>query len=500
MRIINTAFFIFLLLPSFSSALTITEVMYDLQEGPDNNREWVEIYNESSDSINLLRANNIRLTIEGDKNPHLITSTGNGLLCPGEIAVIVDNEAKFIGDNPTYSGKIFDSSFSLKNSGTKIRIEVIGDNPSVLSNFTYDSSLGGNGDGNTLNRNSNSGDITASTPTPGSANGKTSGIVNCSDINTSTSDTTTTTSGITNTASNNLQSTSTSSPTKPSVTNKRGVIIAKDNVLTGVEFNLYANIYENNELIRRPRLIWNFGDGTSNTTTNPIHKYKLPGEYLVVAESDRNEIAIRKIINAEKPNLELNNEEAFTQIINNHSFEINISGWQIRANKDSSEAIFEFPNNTFLLANKTLNISHQEFNRKPTDNATLYTPDGTVIRKQEKEETIIQTQVTQTIPTAQTKQMLNQDIETKTNKPTPSIDKTNNVNISALPIGSTENNTVDVINKTNNIPFAIWLLLILILILIAITPLVITKLDKTNKKKEVEKNKIKKISDKIEIE
>ena len=44
--------FIFLLSVNFSSALQITEIQFD-PDGADTDREWVEIYNETSNSIDL---------------------------------------------------------------------------------------------------------------------------------------------------------------------------------------------------------------------------------------------------------------------------------------------------------------------------------------------------------------------------------------------------------------------------------------------------------------
>src|SRR3989338_825587 len=101
-----------LFLPVCASAqVVISEIMYDL-EGSDANREWIEIYNSGSSVVNITEW---RL-FEGDSN-HVLTAVGSETLATGGYAVIADDPEKFREDWPSFSGRLFDSSFSLSNTG-----------------------------------------------------------------------------------------------------------------------------------------------------------------------------------------------------------------------------------------------------------------------------------------------------------------------------------------------------------------------------------------------
>lgn len=149
----------FILLPShaFASVL-ITEVIYDLP-GSDAGREWVEITNTGSDPVDVSK---YRL-FENGTNHVLTLSAGSATLAAGEVAIIADNYSKFLADWPQYSGTLFDSSFSLSNTGETLEIK--DDTLATLDSVTYSSDGGAAGDGNTLHR---SGDtLVPGAPDPG---------------------------------------------------------------------------------------------------------------------------------------------------------------------------------------------------------------------------------------------------------------------------------------------------------------------------------------------
>jgi len=77
---------------------------------------------------------------------------GEKSLAPNAYVVIADNAATFLKDNPTYSGTLFDSAFSLSNNGETL---VLRDAKLVdMTSFSYSPSEGATGDGNSLQRNS----------------------------------------------------------------------------------------------------------------------------------------------------------------------------------------------------------------------------------------------------------------------------------------------------------------------------------------------------------
>jgi len=141
----------------------INEVMYDL-EGSDSDREWVELKNVSTQSVDL---SNWKFEESGTQ--HKLTSyQGSIILDSQQYAVIVDKVEKFLTDFPNFSGTIYDSSFSLSNSGETLTLRDSKDGE-IISELTYSPDLGASGDGNSLQRNEGNNFIPA-IPTPGKVN------------------------------------------------------------------------------------------------------------------------------------------------------------------------------------------------------------------------------------------------------------------------------------------------------------------------------------------
>lgn len=142
--------------------LRISEIMYDLAEGSDSGREWVEVYNTSSEGVSLT---NYRFVESGTK--HEIKLAGVSMLPPQSYAVIVDNPAKFGADWPQYEGLIFDTAFSLSNNGETIAL--VSTAGELIDSVVY-TSASGNGTGDSLQREPTQGTVfEAGIPTPGKA-------------------------------------------------------------------------------------------------------------------------------------------------------------------------------------------------------------------------------------------------------------------------------------------------------------------------------------------
>ena len=138
--------FIFLLTPFLSSAqIIITEIMYNL-EGRDSGREWIEVTNSGAESIDL----SLWKFYENETNHRLTLFQGDTNLNPGESAIIADNPEKFLIDWPSFSGTLFNSSFSLKNTGELISLR----NSDLIDidSVGYTSNWGGDGNGNSIQR------------------------------------------------------------------------------------------------------------------------------------------------------------------------------------------------------------------------------------------------------------------------------------------------------------------------------------------------------------
>ena len=152
--------FLSVILCNFVSALMINEIMYDLN-GSDTKREWIEIYNNES---------NINLSgwkfYEAETNHGLTLINGSWIIENNSYAVIADNVDFFLIDNPEFNGTLFDSSFSLSNSGEILSLK----NSSlvIVDSIFYNSSWGANGTGESLQFFNDN--WCAEIPTPGAMN------------------------------------------------------------------------------------------------------------------------------------------------------------------------------------------------------------------------------------------------------------------------------------------------------------------------------------------
>jgi len=106
-------------LPVVSASIVINEIMYD-PEGADANHEWVEISNNGDEDVNLEGWK----FFEANVNHGLVLISGENMtISPSEHIIIVQNPEIFNQDYQNYTGKIFDSSFSLGNTGEYIAIK-----------------------------------------------------------------------------------------------------------------------------------------------------------------------------------------------------------------------------------------------------------------------------------------------------------------------------------------------------------------------------------------
>jgi uncharacterized protein YoxC len=125
-------------------ALVINEIMYDLKGG-DQDREWIEILNMSDKKVDV---SSWKLC-EQDTNHSLKIIQGGSALDPGAYAVIVANQTEFLNDNAGYAGILFDSSFSLNNTGESVSLK---NGSFIIDELEYNSEWGARGDNNSLQK------------------------------------------------------------------------------------------------------------------------------------------------------------------------------------------------------------------------------------------------------------------------------------------------------------------------------------------------------------
>ncbi|MDP3902078.1 MAG: lamin tail domain-containing protein [bacterium] len=331
-------FAFFAITPFYADAsLEITEIMYDLG-GTDTNREWIEIYNNGEESVDVLTWK----FFEENTNHNLVASQGDTVLVKGGYAVIADKPEKFLVDWPDFTGVILDSSFSLKNTGETLTLKDADLN--IIDSVGYTSDWGAEGDGNSLQK--IGGEWKAAAPTPGTANEASS-----------------------ENASEDPPIEESVSPSQEQDIGEQMIIVTEEKIYANAGADKIAVVGADTEFrgtalgfkkepLSNARYFWSFGDMEYREGQNITHFYKYPGEYIAVLEvssgshSASDKIVVKVVENKIKV---LEADANSVKIKNDSSFDINISGWFLRG----SGKTFFFPRNSFIKSGATLAISSE---------------------------------------------------------------------------------------------------------------------------------------------
>lgn len=158
MRLIFITLILLLFLTSLSSAQVIfSEIMYN-PPGSDTGYEWIEIFNPDTSSFNLSQ---IKLR-ESNSNHSLTIIQGSLILSPYSYAIIADDSSLFLSTHNLPNTTLFDSTFSLSNSGEELTLIYL--NNTYLTTIFYNVSLGAQSDNHTLCLLNNSWHTCYSTP------------------------------------------------------------------------------------------------------------------------------------------------------------------------------------------------------------------------------------------------------------------------------------------------------------------------------------------------
>lgn len=335
---LNTVFLIliFLFLPTLASAnVSITEIMYDL-EGADTGREWIEIFNDDEEVIDLTDWK----LYESETNHKLSSSDLDNLIIPANsYAVIADNPVKFLTDWSDFLGLIFDSVFSLKNSGENLIIRDAELND--IDNVFYNPELGAKGDGNSLQK--IDGNWVSAFPTPGAQNSS------ATDEEDPTSE------------PNEISDSGWPEYIPPEQMPSIKVYAGKDKtMIVGALGNFNGETLGlENKPLEGARFLWNFGDGTLKDGQNVMHFYRYPGEYKVVLDVSAmgqytkvDSLKVKVIPNEVFISEIKTGIDSFVELQNKSKEEINISGWRFR----SENQTFTFAKNSFIRPKSSLII------------------------------------------------------------------------------------------------------------------------------------------------
>ena len=311
----------------------ITEIMYD-PEGSDTKREWIEVFNEGSSAVDL----NTYFFFEGNVF-HKLVAQGSSILEPGTYAIIADSIAEVVAEYAGFMGQIFDSVFSLNNTGETI--SMANASKAIIDTVTYSSDMGANNDGNSLQVNGDV--IITARPTFAEVNKTESEnpVPDESEEDTGSSGTSTlgsTTSG----SSSHTQQETVSTYTAP--TSFKVGIGRKRTVSINTPIEFFAQVSKADV---RPRFNWNLGDFTTQKGSKVIHTYEHEGVYEVVLESKSsgNTVVSRTQVHVVVPDISITVASSSIIFKNNSKQEINIGGFGIGF---TNSKIYTVPQNTII--------------------------------------------------------------------------------------------------------------------------------------------------------
>ncbi len=333
-KVFIVSFVIGLLIPVLANAqIKISEIMYD-PEGSDTKREWIEVYNSGTTNVDL----NTYFFFENNVH-HKLVAQSNSILVPGSFAIIADSIPEVLADFNGYTGLIFDSVFSLNNTGESLSIS----NPQkeLVDTFVYSSEMGGTNTGQSLQINNDEAIVAG--PTFGSANKTVSEELE------DTTETSTTT-GTTGSSSNSSHSQQTEVTTYTSPVFKIGA--GRNRLVTintPIEFDSHISKSDT-----KAKYSWNFGDFNTDIGKNAVHIYEYPGTYQLVFEAktkDHTAVSRAEVLVIE-PQISITEATSTVDFINLDSREVNLGGFRIV----TDEGFVIIPQNTIIKANNQITV------------------------------------------------------------------------------------------------------------------------------------------------
>ncbi len=314
---------------SVYGAVGISEIMYDI-EGTDTGREWIEVYNGSDTDVDLSAWKLFEANVS-----HKITATESSIVPAGTWAVIADSPEKFTADNPGFSGSVFDSAFSLANSGETISLRDPAD--ATVDSVSYESSWGAAGDGNTLQKKTD-GTWIAATPTVGSASSASASAATSpsAEAGESASGNGANTGSGSGGSSASAYSAHSSQAVATMSYDEPELIVTSGRPRLGsagtpLSFEAQIKSVKNIPVTARSTFTWSMGDGTRQSGQFISHTYEFPGDYIVIlnAESGGAHAVSKVMVKVVAPKILVRAEPDHIEIENAGSHELNIGGFHI---------------------------------------------------------------------------------------------------------------------------------------------------------------------------
>ena len=328
------------------ASVYISEIMYDV-EGSDDKKEWVEIYNDTVGEINLKDWRFYDGSNHILNEPPANGGRGSLVLPAYSYAILSSDATTTVANYPAYSGAVIDTVMSLGNTSETLKI--IDASGAILDTVSYNSSMGANGDGNSLQK--INGVWSAKSPTFGYAN--------ASSVQSSISSFQESQSSFVSISSSSVSENIASGSVAYNYKNEQISAKAGEDktAVAGADIVLEGNALGfKKEPLQNARYLWTLGDGSYKEGKNIRHVYKYTGNYIAVLNVSSGDISASdrlniKVIPNELQIIDAKNE--FIKLKNKSGVILDVSGWFLKA----GGAIFKFPDYSLVAANSELIIS-----------------------------------------------------------------------------------------------------------------------------------------------
>ena len=258
---------------------------------------------------------------------------------------------------------------------TSETLKIIDASGAIIDTVSYNSSMGANGDGNSLQK--INGVWSAKSPTFGYANASSAQSSSSSsqeNQSSSASISSSSSSAAEVVASGSVAYNYKSEQISAKAGEDKTAVAGADIVLEGNALGFKK------EPLLNARYFWNLGDGSYKEGKNIRHIYKYPNSYIAVLNVSSGDISASDRINIKVISNELRiieTKSEFIKLKNKSGIILDVSGWFLKA----GGAIFKFPDYSLVAANSELIISSDVSKLKFAGNnfsAELLYPNGSV--------------------------------------------------------------------------------------------------------------------------
>ncbi|MFW0871294.1 MAG: lamin tail domain-containing protein [Patescibacteria group bacterium] len=341
-----------------NASVWITEVHYN-PEGSDGGYEWIEVHNAGSEEILFT---DYRFFEQGTNHKISVYENGEQILKPGTYGIVADKPEAFLQKYPEYRGALFDSAFSLKNTGEAIAL--INASGQTVFELSYDPATGGYGNGNSIGLIEDVWyEVEAS---PGEANIRAKYTEAPSDKDEKKEEDIDTSHQEVDkeedkTIEDEVEVPVTYLELYDSYEAKKIRADAGNDrtLMAGASYHFVGKVYGlEGGIIKDPLVRWNWGDGSSDRGNQAVHRYRYPGEYTltfsasVLKYSDVDRVAIKVI----PPALEIVMHPDLAGVMgihNNSQYHLELSRYRISV-ADSEDTGYSFPDHSYINAYNTM--------------------------------------------------------------------------------------------------------------------------------------------------